>query len=454
MPLVAAGFNLRTANIEVRERVNLDDDATRNLLRYLKGHAGLSGVVALNTCHRFELYASCADRQVAMEVAPRVSKYLLPDMPYSAVEKSSTSGSGILSWDDAEAVLHLFRVASGLESVVVGEDQILGQVKSAHRLAHAAETLDAELDILFRRAVTCGKMVRTRFDFGSEYRGLGELSVAAAQHHLGGLRQRRALLIGAGKMSSQVAAALLQHGVQMNIISRGRERAEVLARSAGAEIFDAAQLPEVARAVDLIITSTTARERILSRELVAEVQNLRNNRPLLVIDLAMPRDVAPEAAEIPGVTLLDIDDVANQETSPVHGDLPAIESRVAFEARQAVDLLDERSNTSELIADLLGNAEAIRRSEVAKTLGKLSGNSHLDAGQLETITKSLVTKLLDAPLSHVRSAAHDREALLRVRDVFDLHNKSDTEELEGEAAPASIHVTAHLENHSVGTKSS
>src|SRR5580700_4466202 len=240
MRLVAAGLSFRTAPLAVREAAAIPAARASTTLRYLVGHAGLHGAAVLSTCNRTDFYMVCPDN-LSAEVTPRLARYLDPGGTRE-VERH------MITLEDREAALHMFRVASGLESMVVGEAQVLGQFKAAHRVAADAGTMDARLDYVMRRAISTAKRVRTDTRLGRGSASLSEVAVECARDAVADLTGRGVLLIGAGKMSRLAATRLRDHGARIMTTSRG-ESSRRLAEAIGAEPVALDALDEVAEQV-------------------------------------------------------------------------------------------------------------------------------------------------------------------------------------------------------------
>ncbi len=222
MHLVAAGLSFRSAPISVRERAVVPESEANRLLRYLVGHCGLRGAAVLSTCNRTEFYVSCPTGALADEVRPRLAMYLDP------VDDSEV-GDHLFELRDAEAIRHMLRVAGGLESMVVGEEQVLGQFRDAHQVAREAGTLDARLDYVMRRAVSAGKRVRTETALGRRAGSIADAAATVAIEVAGDLRGRGVLVLGAGTMSAFAAARMHEAGARLVIASRGGDSAVTLA---------------------------------------------------------------------------------------------------------------------------------------------------------------------------------------------------------------------------------
>src|SRR5258708_1136119 len=415
MELVAAGLTFRTAPIAVRERAVVPDSEARHVLRYLVGHSGLGAAAVLSTCNRTEFYMVSPDESLAGEAVPRLARYLDP------------SGSGevaahLWSLRGADAVRHMFRVASGLDSMMLGEAQILGQCKAAHRTARVAGTVDAQLDFVMRRAVSVGKRVRTETGIGRRAGSLSEAAVEYARTVCGSLDGRGVLLLGAGKMSAQAAKRLAQYGARLYITSRGGETAADLAAQLGGVSVTLDNIDAAAAEYDVILCSTSSPLPVLTRADVSRLQELRDGRPLCIVDIAVPRDVDPAAVEVPGVTLVDLDGLGDRVDSNLERrqrELPAAERIVDDELQRTVTVIGQRDAAGPTIAALTRRAEELRVREVDRALQRVSVDDALRA-QVDVLTRSLVRKLLHGPIAHLKESADDPAIALTLREAFDL----------------------------------
>jgi glutamyl-tRNA reductase len=416
MRLVAAGVSYRAAPLRTREAAAAAVGDAATLLRYLIGHAGITGAAVLSTCNRTEFYLTCPD-EVAEEAGPRLAQYLDPT-------GRAGVASHLTSRHDLAATTHLFRVAAGLESMLVGEAQVLGQLKAAHRTAREAGTLDARLDYVLRRAVSAGKRVRTETSIGRAAGSLSEAALDCAEQVLGDLRGRGVLLLGAGKMSTRAARRLEALGCPVLVSSRSDSAAR-LAGAVDGRAVPFAELVDAAGGVDVVLASTSSPDTVLDAATVSAMQRRREERPLCIIDIAVPRDVDPTAAALPGVTLIDIDALGERleaSLSQHNGAVAEAASIVAAEAAHTVRVLEERDSVAPTIAALLRRAEAQRRTEVERTFSRAPQLDEAARERVEVMTRSLVRKLLHAPLSHLREHADDPSVALTIREAFDLED--------------------------------
>jgi glutamyl-tRNA reductase len=432
MHLVAAGLSFRSAPLSVRERAVVPDSEASRLLRYLVGHCGLRGAAVLSTCNRTEFYVSCPTTALADEVRPRLALYLDP-------VGDGEVGDHLFELRDAEAIRHMLRVAGGLESMVVGEAQVLGQFRESHQVAREAGTLDARLDYVMRRAVSAGKRVRTETGVGRRAGTIADAAVTIAAELGGGLEGRGVLVLGAGAMSTLAAQRLHQGGARLMIASRGSGSAVTLASSLAGGAIAVDDPIEVAEDVDLLICSTNSPAPVLRATDVAAMQERRGHRPLGIVDIAVPRDVEAAAAAIKGVTLVDVDAVGERIAEASAAQRTALADATAIieaEVAHAITVVGERDAAGPTIGALVRQAEAIRRGEVERTLARMRDVDAATADRIQQLTRSIVRKLLHAPISHLRDFADDPGVALTLRDAFDLDTADPVEAEAGESNAA------------------
>ncbi|MBV9099862.1 MAG: glutamyl-tRNA reductase [Candidatus Dormibacteraeota bacterium] len=428
MRVVAAGLSHRTAPLAVREAAAVPVEQARTVLRYLVGHAGFSAAAVLSTCNRTEFYVTCAEPDVA-DVVPRLAPYLDAGGDHDVLP-FLTQASG------RDAVEHLFRIAAGLESMVVGETQVLGQLKDAHELARSAGTLDARLDFVLRRAISVGKQVHTDTGLGRGASNLSDAAVACARTTAGDLRGRGVLLLGAGVMSTLAARTLREMGAHIMVSSRGESR-QTLATAFDGEAVALDALVEAAERIDAIIACTASGETVLDAPTVAAMQRRRAHRPLSIVDIAVPRDVDAAAAVIDGVTLIDIDELGRRLDSHMlarRDAVAAAERVIETELRRTMTVIGQRDAAGPTISALNRRAEALRRREVERAIARAP---HLDVDareRIDMLTSSLVRKLLHGPITHLRETVDDPSVALTIRQAFDL----DDHELKGSPAPHAV----------------
>jgi glutamyl-tRNA reductase len=385
--LLAVGVSHRHAPLELRERLFLSDAHARELAEEL-------GAVVLSTCNRTELYLTGGDPDHAREELERQSGLEL---------------AGVLAtWEGGEAVEHLFRVAAGLDSLVPGEAEILGQVRTAYEAALSVGATGPVLNRLFEDALHTGKRVRTEAKLAEMPESVAASAVDLAERTLGGLGGKRALLFGAGRMSELAARDLRGHGAEVVVASRTLESAQELAQRVGgrAAPFDAVavELP----AADLVISATRCPYPILHAEAVQP-----RTKPLVLIDIAVPRDLDPEIGRREGCTLFDIDELGGGLVGREE-DVREAERIVAEEAARFAEWRRSRG-AAPAIAALRRRAEEIRSEELARAGSRLSELSPRERETVETLTSQIVNKLLHTPT--VRAKETGSEPL---RDLFAL----------------------------------
>jgi glutamyl-tRNA reductase len=414
MRLVASGLSFRTAPLAVREAAAIPAARAATTLRYLVGHAGLLGAAVLSTCNRTDFYMVCPD-ELSAEVAPRLARYLDPGGVHGVADHLTTAV-------DRDAALHMFRVASGLESMVVGEAQVLGQFKTAHRVATEAGTVDARLDYVMRRAISTAKRVRTETALGRGSASLSEIAVDCARTVVEDLNGKGVLLVGAGKMSKLAARRLREEGARIMTTSRGESSAR-LARSVGGEPIALNDLAAVADRIDVIIASTDSDRVVLDAKAIDLLQRQRAQRPLCIVDMAVPRDIDAAAAEIPGVTLIDIDELGRrveQRLDQRRETIPAVETIIDAELERTVMAISQRDTAGPAITELVEWAEALRAREIDRTFGAAGDLDPETRERVEVLTRSMVRKLLHGPVTRLREAAGDPAATLAIREAFRL----------------------------------
>ncbi len=401
--LVLLGLNHVTAPIEIRERLAIPAAGLAEATRTLAARPGVREALIVSTCNRVEFLA-LEEHGDADEVRLKefLREYFM--LPPGTVEPHLYELRG------EQAVRHLFRVASSLDSMVVGEPQILGQVKEAWAVAREAGAVGAILDPLFQRAFSVAKRVRTETLIGSSSVSIASVAVDLGRKIFGNLKGKTVLLVGAGKMSELAARHLIRHGATSILVAnRTEERARKIANSiaAGTETNEeilVQVLPfdhlyaEAARA-DIVITSTGAPQHLFGRSHARHFLEQRRNRPMFFIDIAVPRDVDPRMNDVEGCFVYDIDDlqqVAQANRTDRGREAEAAESIVAEEVQLYQQQMRSRQAVP-AIRTLQEQAEAIRQAEVARALGKLAASAQLTPTQqaaLEALTKSLTAKLI------------------------------------------------------------
>jgi glutamyl-tRNA reductase len=388
----------RSAPVEVRERVAFPPCAGRSFLRRLKDEGVVSEAVLLSTCNRTEIYAVVEDEGAR----GRVLDLLAEDR---GVERRPLEQDTY--WlTDAEAVRHLYRVASSLDSMVVGEGQILGQVRDAYRTATEEHCAGQILNRLFHTSLRVGKKVRSETGIGDSSLSVPRVAVKLAEEVFGDLTGRRALVLGAGDMSELVVKHLKDRGIaDLLIANRTPQRASLLAERVGgrAVAFDAlaAELPEV----DVVVSSTGSGEWVVQNETVAGALESRSE-PLFFIDIAVPRDIDPVVQTLERVYLYDIDDLQAVVERNAEGRQDAAEEGEAMISPAVLEFTGWLStlHVVPLIQELRDGAEQIRRHELARALSRMELSPE-EAASVERMSYSLVNKLLHGPIQEIKARA-------------------------------------------------
>jgi glutamyl-tRNA reductase len=421
--LFLLGISHRTAPVELRERLDFQTRGLDAALRTLAASDATRECAIVSTCNRAELYAACDDVAATRSAITRfVSEY-------HGVDAASLAPH-VYDQTDLDAARHLFRVAAGLESLVVGEPQILGQVKDAHSAATSAQTSGALLNRLFHASFAVGKRVRTETELGSGAVSVGFAAVSLAKKIFGDLRGRTVLVIGAGEMGKLTAMHLKSQGVQhVTIVSRTIAHAAKAADEIGASAAPMEELDTWLAAADIVITATGAASPVLTKAHVEAVMRPRRNRPLFLIDIAMPRDVEPAAGEIEQVFLYNIDDLqatVRENLARRRSEVARAEAIVTEEITKFGVWLRSRGAIPMVVA-LRQRFESIRRSELDRLASTLPVETR---ERVDDITRLLVEKLLLTPTEQLKSA-HDPETIGAYSEaltrLFNLEPKSPQE---------------------------
>jgi glutamyl-tRNA reductase len=418
------GVNHKTAPVEVREQLAIPEKKLPDALRTLMGVAGVQEGMILCTCNRVEVLAHTANGSANLR------QFLFQ---HFRLEPSSYERH-LYEYREKEVVRHVFRVASSLDSMVVGEPQILGQIKEAYATARAAGTVQSHLDLLLTRAFAVAKRVRRETAVGSSSVSIASVAVDLAGRIFGSLEGKQVCLVGAGKMSEIAARHLLARGAgPMFVANRTYERAQILARQFGGSAIRFDDLYDHCEQADIVITSTGAPVAIFRREHGERFLNRRKNRPMFFIDIAVPRDVDPEMNELAGIFVYNIDDL--QEAAASHA---AERNKEATRAESIIEDEVGRFNARlqslhvvPTIVSLQDYVETIRQAEVDRVRGRLGQLSPEQEQALEILTHGIVNKILHAPITRLKSAAAGPEVTTLVeafKKLFNLQDKPPIEE--------------------------
>jgi glutamyl-tRNA reductase len=431
--LLVLGVSHRTAPLPLREQLALTEGKAAGVLNALVSEEPISEAAALSTCNRTELYLVARD-SVEAETAG------LGVLAREAGIRPTELLGPLYSLRGPETARHLYRVTSGLDSMIVGEAEIQGQVKRAYELALVEGATGPILNRMFRGALAAGKRARTETAVGEKGVSIPSVAVELAQRNLGDLSARRVLLIGAGETSELTARALAARGSDaVFIANRGYNRAISLAERFGGNAVRIDELPAQLASADIVVSTTNSPHHLIERSELELIMGQREGRPLLVIDLAVPRDVDPQCREIEGVSLFDVDEVQ------------AIVERNASgreaEARRATGILDSELSrferwlgSQEVMPTVVGlreRAEAIVSQVLAENTTRWESLSATDRERVEMLAHAIANRLLHEPTVRLKGAADREDAYLQVsalRELFGLDAGTEPEAESGEGA--------------------
>jgi glutamyl-tRNA reductase len=424
--LLALGVSHKTAPLDLRERLSLTEGRAVSALNELNGAEGIHEAAALSTCNRTELYLVVSDPVEAESTALGVLTRQAEIRPTELLGHLYSLRSG-------DAARHLFQVTAGLDSMIVGEAEIQGQVKRAYELALVEGATGPILNRLFRGALAAGGRVREETAIGEKGLSIPSVAVELARRTLGDLSERRVLVIGAGETAELVARALVARGVAtVFVANRHYDRAIGLAQRFGGDAVRFEELPEQLERADIVVTATNSPHHIVERDGLEQVMRARQGRPLLIVDIAVPRDIEPECREIAGVSLHDIDDVQQIVERNASGR--------AAEARRAEPILAAEQERFErwlgsleavpTIASLRERADEVVRRVLAENDGRWEEISDADRERLTTMANAIASRLLHEPTVRMKRAAGSDNAYLYVsalRELFGLDAETEPE---------------------------
>ena len=430
MRLQVVGLSHRTAPVELRETVDFARGGLDAALKALSERAICQEMVVLSTCNRAEVYAATESDEATARLAEFFSEYHQLDHGEVADHLYTLSGG--------EAARHLFRVAAGLDSLVVGEPQILGQVKAAYTTASDLQLTGPLLNRLFHSSFAVGKRVRTDTGLGEGAVSVSYAAIALAKKIFGKLSGLNVLVLGAGEMAKLTAIHLkAQHVRQMTIVSRTLAAAQGLATRLGASAVPWADLDQALAQADIVVTATGATEPLLTPARVEEVMRSRRNRPLFVIDIAVPRDVDAEVGNLEQVFLYNIDDlqsIVKENLARRTAELTQAESIVGDEVARFVSWVQSRDIIPTVVA-LRQRFEAIRQSELLRLEPKLAGLPPEARARIDEITRLIVEKLLLTPTEQLKAVSDETTVVAYADALNRLFRLAAEEQARSAAAP-------------------
>lgn len=417
MEIVLVGLNHRTAPVEVRERVSFTAEQSRKAAEELRSRGILEETLVLSTCNRSEIYG--VPPESSHECAPGLSSFL---SEFHSV-RADVLGLSLYHHYDREAVRHLFRVSAGLDSMLLGEAEILGQVREAYRYAHEYGATGPVLNRLFQGALEVGKRVRSETELGTRPMSVASAGVKLAERIFGKMNERSALVLGAGTISEQVVNQLRDRGIaRIFIMNRSRERADELAIRMGGKVVGWGEWETALKVADVVVSSVASEEPVLRRETLEAAMSARGNRALFLMDLGLPRNIEASTAELYNIYMYNIDDlteIVEQNRHAREGEVPRAET-----------IVDEHVGkflSWQASVELVGLVDALRarlREERAAFIhARMDSMNHLSAAErerMESMMDELLEKLLLQPAERLRGEKELRRKIQNVEALRDL----------------------------------
>lgn len=402
---ITVGLNHRSAPVEIREKISFPHYKLENALLDLSNYPALESVVILSTCNRTEIYAATTDLETGIN---SIKRFIANHAHLEEKEFHQYLYVHTLY----ETVRHLFRVVSGLDSMILGETQILGQVATAYEKAAQAGVTDKVMNVFFQNALIVGKRVRTETHIDQHPSSISYTAVELAKQVFGKLEGRSILILGTGEMGVLTAKHLVANGASAVLVSnRSHERAKNLAVECSGTAVPFEKLGESLLNVDIVISATAAANFVVLPELITKIMEQRNHRPLCLIDIAVPRDIHPEVGNIPGVTLYDIDDLrgvidAHQSAREIAGQ--QAELIIEVETGQFLKWHNSLFVIPTIIA-LQQRGEEIKNDQIENALKKIGGLTAKQEQVLRAMANSIVSQLLHTPITNLKEFATTRQ---------------------------------------------
>jgi glutamyl-tRNA reductase len=425
MNFFVIGVNHKTAPVEVRERFAIPESRLPEATKLLATHPGIEEGMIVSTCNRVELLARSTNGTADMRGFLRKLYEVDPDQyePY------------LYEYRETEAVRHIFRVASSLDSMVVGEPQILGQVKEAYATARAVGAVNSQLDALLTRAFAVAKRVRTDTSIASSSVSIASVAVDLAKKIFGSLQGKSVYIVGAGKMCELAARHFVAHGAaKIYVANRTYERGVAFAKKFNGEAVPIEHLYDTVDKADIVLSSTGAPVAIFRKEHGEKFLSRRKNRPMFFLDIAVPRDVDAKMNDLDGIFVYDIDDLQQVVASHI--------SDRKEEAQRAEEIVDtevakfeERLRTLDVVPTIVSlqeHLETVRQAEIDRVRGRLGQLSPEQELAVEAMTRGIINKIMHTPITTLKTAAKEPESttvIELVRRIFNLRDKA-----KGEAA--------------------
>jgi len=417
MEIVLVGLNHRTAPVEVRERVSFNAEQSKRASEELRARGILEETLVLSTCNRSEVYG--VPPESSHECAPGLSTFL---SEFHSV-RPDVLGVSLYHHYDREAVRHLFRVAAGLDSMLLGEAEILGQVREAYRFAHENGATGPVLNRLFQGALEVGKRVRTETELGTRPMSVASAGVKLAERIFGKLNERSALVLGAGTISEQVVSNLRDRGIaHLYVMNRSPDRADELAGRFGGKVVGWTEWDAALQSPDVVVSSVAAEEPVLRREIVERAMAARGNRALFLMDLGVPRNIEPGVADLYNVYLYSTDDlseIVQQNRNARESEIPRAQSIVDDHVAKFLSW-----QASVELVGLVGALRArVQEERAAFFRSRMESMRHLteaDRAHVEKLMDEMLEKLLLGPAERLRSEKELRRKIQNVEALRDL----------------------------------
>jgi len=401
MSIIVVGLSHKSAPIEVREKLNFPENTLPDALRKLMTYEGIRESLIISTCNRVEIYASVQDSAAGVD---RIKQFI---SEYHGLSRESLDQS-LYVYPDAQGVRHTFRVASSLDSMVVGEAQILGQLKDAFDISLKTKTTSTILNKLIKKAISVAKRVRTETKLAEGAVSISTAAVELAKKIFGELEGKTVMLLGAGEMAELAAQHLLGNGVKnIMVANRTFERAEELALEFKGDAIRFEHFPDAMVMIDILICATGAPNYVVTRDIVAKASKDRRHKPIFLIDISNPRNIDPEVDKEDNVYRYDIDDLQSKVDVNAEGrskeaakaeDLITLEVETYLQWERALDAVPT-------IVDLREKVEDVRKREYDKALASLNNITDDQKRSIEAMSQAIVNKLLHAPLVVLKQAA-------------------------------------------------
>ncbi|MGH2789296.1 MAG: glutamyl-tRNA reductase [Actinomycetota bacterium] len=424
MPIVVVGLNHKTAPIALLDRLSITESDLSKALHQLETYERVDETVVLSTCNRIEVYAAVTK----FHGGAQDLRNFFAEFCHIAPEDFTDH---LYTYHDEGAVRHLFRVAAGVDSMVIGESEILGQVRRAFQFASEEGLVGRMLGTAFKRALRVGKRARSETGIGRNPTSISSAAVELAVRALqpGGLAGKRVVIVGAGEMGRLAARAVGSAGAgDVVIVNRTRERADELAQAFNATARPFDELEAVFAEADVVISSTTAPGTVIDKRMVERALSERDaERSLFIVDIAVPRDVEPDVAELDGVVARDIEDLRELVESSVGGradEVSVVEEIIAGEVKSFAEW-ERAAEAAPTASALVARADEIRRGELERISARLADLSPEDRAAIDHLTRRIVAKILHAPLAKSRELASSEQGsahLQALRALFDLED--------------------------------